>query len=200
MFPEIDQQMLDRMNVLEKLDKIDRTDGTERLKRLRQIPPDTGKFIALLAASCPTNGEFIEIGTSAGYSTMWLSLAAKELNIKIKTFEILEEKVKLAKETFNITDINQYIELVHGDFRDHTNSINEIAFCFLDAEKEIYLDCFNLIASKIIPGGLLVADNAINHYNKIKPMMDLAMADSRFDCLTVPIGKGEFLCRRSFSK
>jgi hypothetical protein len=40
---------------------------------LRQIPPETGRFLALLAASAP-KGAYIEVGTSAGYSTLWLAL------------------------------------------------------------------------------------------------------------------------------
>ncbi len=54
------------MDELEKKDAADRVDGTARFERLRQIPPVTGKFLALLAASTP-DGAWIEIGTSAGY-------------------------------------------------------------------------------------------------------------------------------------
>lgn len=185
------------MEYLEEIDKKDRNDGTQRLQRLRQIPPETGKFIAILAANCPVDGEFIEIGASAGYSTLWLSLTAKELGIKIKTFEVLPEKIKLAKETFKVTGVENYVDLIECDFLTYVNKLKKIAFCFLDAEKEIYLDCFIAIATRLIPNGLLVADNAINHYETIKPMIDIAMGDYRFDCLTVPIGKGEFICRRN---
>ncbi len=185
------------MDYLQKIDLQDRIDGTERMKRLRQIPPETGKFISLLAANCPPDGEFIEIGTSAGYSTLWLSLVAKELGIKIKTFEILPEKIKLAKETFAETGVEKYVELIEADFLTSVKTIGNVSFCFLDAEKEIYLDCFRSVASLVVPNGILIADNAINHYNSIKTMIDLALADIRFDCLTVPIGKGEFICRRN---
>ena len=197
MFTQIDKRIVSRMEYLQDIDKRDRNDGTQRLQRLRQIPPETGKFIALLAANCPENGEFIEIGTSAGYSTLWLSLAAREMGIKIKTFEILPEKIKLAKETFKVSGVENYIDLIEGDFLSYIERLKNISFCFLDAEKEIYLDCFKAIAPRLVPNGLLVADNAINHYETIKPMIDLAMEDDRFDCLIVPIGKGEFVCRKN---
>lgn len=67
MFHDIPGAVLARMQELEAIDAHDREDGTPRLKRLRQIPPETGRFIALLAASSPS-GRWIEIGTSAGYS------------------------------------------------------------------------------------------------------------------------------------
>ena len=74
MFDDIPKRILDRMQELEEIDECDRANGTARLERLRQIPPETSKLIALLAATAPA-GRFIEIGTSAGYSTLWLYLA-----------------------------------------------------------------------------------------------------------------------------
>ncbi len=195
MFHEISPEIFQRMSYLEGIDRKDRNDGTPRMRRLRQVPPETGKFISLIASNCP-NGEFIETGTSAGYSTMWLSLAAKERNIKIKTFEILPEKIKLARETLKMADIEKYVELIEGDFLEKGNRLNNIAFCFLDAEKEIYEKCFDIVSPNLVKNGFLVADNAINHYEKIKPMIDKAENDSRFDCLIVPIGNGEFICRK----
>lgn len=69
MFNEIPEKILSRMRELEEIDRRDRGDGTPRLQRLRQIPPETGRFIAVLAAAAP-DGDCIEIGTSAGYSTL----------------------------------------------------------------------------------------------------------------------------------
>jgi len=195
MFNEITGKIAARMKVLEDIDKSDRIDGTERLKRLRQIPLETGKFLSLQAANCP-DGNFIEIGTSAGYSTMWISLAAKERNIKVKTFELIEKKINLAKETFNEAGISDVIELIEGDALINLKNINDVSFCFIDCEKEIYEKCWDLVSGKIVKSGLIIADNAINHYDTIKPMIDKAMADERFDCLIVPIGKGELVCRR----
>ena len=87
MFHDIPQAMLVRMRELEQIDSIDRTDGTPRMMRLRQISPEVGKFIAIVAASAPA-GRCIEIGTSAGYSTLWLALACRSVGRKVTTFEI----------------------------------------------------------------------------------------------------------------
>ena len=46
------------------------------------------------------------------------------------------------------------------------------------------------------PAGGLVADNAINHEATLRPMLDRAKRDERVDCLIVPIGKGELVCRK----
>ena len=195
MLHNIPEPVKNRMSYLEKMDAEDRVDGTPRMERLRQIPPETGKFLSILAASAP-NGKFLEIGTSGGYSTMWIALACIERGIKIKTFEILEEKIKLAKETFQESKMVNYVELVEGDARNFLKEEINISFCFLDAEKEVYGDCYDLIVPNMIKGGLLVADNAINHYDTLKPMIEKALLDERVDALVVPIGKGELLCRK----
>lgn len=196
MFAEITDAMKKRMQLLEQIDTRDRSDGTERSQRLKQITPETGKFLALLAANCPDHGEFVEIGTSAGYSSLWISLALQQRRTKLKTFEILPEKVKLAKETFRVAGVTDRIELIEGDFLERGNTLAEIAFCFLDCEKHLYEKCFDMVSSKFVRGGLLIADNAIDHYDEVKPMIEKVQGDNRFDCLTVPIGKGEFVCRR----
>jgi len=194
-FHNIPEKLRKRMEYLEKIDSRDRNDGTPLLKRLRQIPLETGKFVSLLAASAP-KGKFIEIGTSAGYSTMWIALACKLLGTKITTFEILKEKINLAKETFKEAELEDYIELIEGDARDYLKDYNNIAFCFLDAEKEIYDECYDLVIPNMVKGGILIADNVINHYETLKPMLEKALSDQRVDALIVPIGKGELLCRK----
>jgi len=195
MYKEITAAMKARMEYLESLDRRDRNDGTERLKRLRQIPPETGRFLALLASGCPP-GEYLEIGTSAGYSAMWLSLAAKERSIRLKTFELLPEKIALAKETFRQAGIEDYVELIEGDALSNILSVGGIGFCFIDCEKEMYEECGDIVAPKVVRHGIVVADNAINHCEALKSMIDKAMGDERFDSLIVPIGKGELVCRR----
>ena len=183
------------MRHLEKIDMVDRSDGTPRLERLRQIPPETGRFIALLAAIAP-EGQYIEIGTSAGYSTLWLALACRLAGRRITTFEILDEKAELARQTFRESEVEDVVKFVHGDALEHIGDFSGISFCFLDAEKEVYGACYDAVIPKMVPGGILVADNAINHEAALRPMLDRALSDDRVDALVVPIGKGELVCRK----
>ena len=195
MFHDIPKSILDRMQHLERMDALDRKDGTPRLARLRQIPPDTGRFIAMLAASAP-EGAYVEIGTSAGYSTLWISIACRALGRSVTTYEVLPEKVKLAKETFRVAEVGDCVHLVHGDAKQYLDTMDGISFCFLDAEKEIYADCYEIVIPRLKKGGLLVADNAINHQQALAPMLARALNDERVDALIVPIAKGELVCRK----
>lgn len=195
MFHAIPQPILEQMRRLEATNTKDRMDGTPHLERLRQIPPETGRFLAMLAAIAP-KGKFIEIGTSAGYSSLYLSLACREVGARLITFELLEQKARLAQETFRLAGVDDIVELIVGDGRDHLKRFSGIAFCFLDAEKEIYRDCYNLVIPNMVSGGLLVADNVLSHADILNAFVDHAMADRRVDAVVVPIGKGELLCRR----
>ena len=198
MFSPIPEEVQARMTLLEGRDRADRLDGTEHLSRLRQVPSETGQFIALLAASAP-DGAWIEIGTSGGYSTLWLALAARERATTITTYEILEAKSALASETFEVARVRDVVTAVHGDFLDHVSNLDDISFCFLDAEKDVYTRCYEAVVERLVPGGLLVADNVISHRSELTPMIESALNDHRVDALVVPIGKGELVCRRKAS-
>lgn len=195
MFDTIPEPMRRRMSELEAVDARDRRDGTPHLQRLRQIPPETGRFLALLAANAPA-GAWVEVGSSAGYSTLWLALAAREAGATITTYELLPEKLALAQETFAQADVYDVVRLVGGDARDYLAAAADIGFCFLDAEKVVYGDCYELVVPRLLPGGLLIADNAVSHQETLQPLLERALSDPRVDALVVPIGRGELVCRK----
>jgi caffeoyl-CoA O-methyltransferase len=195
MFHAIPAAMLARMRELEAIDARDRTDGTPQQRRLRQVPATTGRFLAILAAGAPP-GPWIEIGTSAGYSTLWLALAARARGARITTYEVDPTKVALARETFRLAGVDDVVTLVEGDARERLREHDGITFCFLDAEKDVYEACYDLVVPRLASGGLLVADNVISHHEALAPFVERALADERVDAVVVPIEKGELLCRR----
>lgn len=195
MFHDIPLSILLEMQSLEAMDAQDRVDGTVRLQRLRQIPPETGRFLCLLAAESPA-GSWIEIGTSAGYSTLWLALACRERAQQITTFEIMPAKSAMARATFKSAGVTDIVTLIEDDFLNYVDRLGDISFCFLDAEKEVYAPCYEAVVPRLVPGGLLVADNAINHEETLRPVLERALSDPRVDALVVPVGKGELICRK----
>jgi len=197
MFHPIPDPVLARMRHLEALDAADRRDGTPRSHRLRQITPDTGRFLAILATMAP-EGAWVEIGTSGGYSGLWLALACRERGggQRLTTVDIDARKVAIARETFHEARVSDVVDVVHGDGRALLAGCAPIALCFLDAEKEVYGELYEAAVPRLVPGGVLIADNAISHAGALAPMLDHALGDTRVDALVVPIGKGELVCRK----
>jgi predicted O-methyltransferase YrrM len=114
----------------------------------------------------------------------------------LTTYELLADKAALARSTFEAAQVNDVISLVEGDFRDHVDELDWLSFCFLDAEKDVYLDCYKAVVPHLVTGGLFVADNVISHQSELQSFVDEALSDPRVDSLVVPIGKGELVCRK----
>ena len=195
MFNEISPSMKAVMERLEQRDHEDRHDGTPHLERLRQIPPETGKFLAIMAAGAP-DGAWIEVGTSAGYSSMWLSLACRAVRRQLTTFEVLPFKAVMARANLSESQVDDVITLIEGDFLDAADQLGPISFCFLDAEKDVYEACYAVVVPLLVSGGILICDNAISHQSDLQPLIDRASSDPRLDSVVVPIGKGELVCRK----
>jgi predicted O-methyltransferase YrrM len=194
-FHDLPAGMVERMRRLEDIDARDKTDGTPHARRLRQITPDTGRFLAVLMAGTPA-GRWVEAGTSGGYSALWMSLACRAAGRRLTTFELSEDKAAVARETFGLSGVGDEVELVVGDARDGLRAMESIAFCFLDAENAIYEEIYELVVPRLVPGGLLVADNAIRVNHGLEPFIAKALADPRVDGLVVPVGNGELVCRK----
>ncbi len=195
MFHHIPDAVLAQMRELELMDAAQRREGTPAFERLRQVPSGTGRFLALIASSAP-DGAFVEIGTSGGYSGLWISLACRALGRRLTTFEMSDAKVALATETFRKAGVDDIVTIVPGDARDNLAGQSGVSFCFLDAEKKFYEECYEAVIPALVKGGLLVADNVISHAGDLSSFLDRAESDARMDTMVVPVGSGVLLARR----
>ena len=196
MFHDMPERIKKRMTYLERLDARHRKQPEiDHFDRLRQIPPATGKFLALLASGAP-KGKWLELGTSGGYSTMWLALAAREAGRKLITFEISEAKARLARATIKAAGIEDLVGFVHGDALKHLRHYDDVAFCFLDFEKTLYPRAYAALIPNLVKSGLLVADNAISHRDDMASTIKRAFADKRVDAQIVPVGSGLLVVRK----
>ncbi|UCD20482.1 MAG: class I SAM-dependent methyltransferase [candidate division WOR-3 bacterium] len=195
MLDNVPVPMKKRMAFLEELDRRHRSGDVPPDVRLRQVPPDTGKFLACMAMMAPA-GTYLEIGTSGGYSALWISVACRELGRKLITFEVLPKKIELARETFRVAGVDDVVDLVPGDALLHLQAYKDVSFCFLDAEKECYAECYDKIVPNMVQRGILVADNVLSHKEILKEMVDDALSDQRVYAMVLPIGSGLLLCVR----
>jgi len=195
-FHNIPDAILERMRELEQLHMDQKRTDMPAFERLRQVPPITGRFLAMAALASP-EGAVVEIGTSGGYSGLWLSLACRAKGRTLTTFEVSEQKVELARETFRTAGVDDLVTVVEGDAREALPDQKDIGFCFLDAEKNLYEECYEAVVPKMVKGGILIADNLISHAGDLATFLDRAESDTRVDSMVVPVGSGLLLSLRT---
>src|SRR5713226_9824751 len=83
------------MAELEHFGKANDSATTERPRRMLNITRDTGSFLAVLVTATLAR-RVLEIGTSNGYSTLWLASAAQAIGGSVTTVELSDYKVGLA--------------------------------------------------------------------------------------------------------
>ena len=105
----------------------------------------------------------IEIGTSFGYSTIWLAAAAKEENGKVISFDILPEKIEKATENLTKAGLINNVELILGDARNFMKETSTpLDLVFLDADKRDYPEFIELSIEKLRTGGIILSDNVLD--------------------------------------
>src|ERR1044071_9585530 len=133
---------------------------TERDQRsLRSVNTDVGRLLALFAMSAPP-GVFLELGSSGGYSSLWLSLAARAKGVKLTTVDLDQKKVALAQANVSRAGASAWIDVFHGNAFDYATRFENIAICFSDIEPpEANAQIYELIVPRLVLGGWLVIDN-----------------------------------------
>lgn len=185
---------------LEHLGEANDRATSERSRRMLNITRDTGEFLSVLVRATGAR-QVLEIGTSNGYSTLWLAEAARATGGSVATVEFSEYKIGLASATFARSGLGSLISLVHDDAGRVLERSDEAAFdfVFLDSERTEYPGWWPKLRRVLRPGGLLVVDNAISHLEQMAPFTALVEADPLFTTSLVPVGNGEFLAVKASS-
>jgi predicted O-methyltransferase YrrM len=169
-------------------------DPANAATRMLNITPDTGEFLAVLVKATGAR-RILEIGTSNGYSTLWLAAAAAPVDGAVTTIELAHEKIEMARANFARAGLDTRITLLEGDAGAMLDSLFDASFdlLFLDSKRSAYLDWWPDIRRVLRPGGLLVVDNATSHAQEMAAFTAAVRADAGFTTSLVPVGKGEFL-------
>lgn len=163
----------------------------DRLHRYRNIEPESGRFLSMLIRAQQSKS-ILEIGTSTGYSTLWLAEAARQTQAMITTLEVDAERVAQAKQYATEIDLADLINFKVIDAQVYLKEEQEIFdFILLDAERDAYVSYWPHLSRLLkAKGGLLVVDNVISHAAEVEEFIALIQQDPRFIMSIVPIGAG----------
>ena len=166
---------------------------TERARRMLNITPETGQLLAILLRATGAR-QILEVGTSNGYSTIWLAWAARATGGHVTTIERAADKAVMARANFDRAGLADMITLLEGAALDVLAGLQgPYDLIFLDADRPSYLAYADALLPLLHSGGLLVTDNVVSHAHELTGFLARLQHDPTLDTVTVPIGNGEEL-------
>ncbi|MDB4939884.1 MAG: hypothetical protein JWO40_309 [Candidatus Doudnabacteria bacterium] len=155
--------------------------------KFASIPRSTGKFLSELILELKPKTIF-EVGSSVGYSTLWMALAAEQFDAKIFATEINTARIEMAKINFKSAAVENFVTLLDYDAKvvlQEWNSLSfneskQIDFVFLDAFKRDYVEYLDLLYPLLKSGGVIVIDNINTHANLLKNFFEKIETNQQF--------------------
>ena len=164
---------------------------TERARKMLNITPDTGRLLWILVHAVRARW-ILEVGTSNAYSTIWLADAARTTGGRVVTLERNPEKVRLARANLARAGLADLVDVREGSATDTLAALpGPFDLVFLDADRPSYRTYLDLTVPRLVPGGLLVADNVVSHRAELEDYLARVKSHRELVSVTVPIGKGE---------
>lgn len=141
----------------------------------------------------------LEIGTSNGYSGLWISKALKTTGGKLTTIEYYEKRQSIAIENFRKCGVLDIVRPIQGDACESIQALDEnekFDLVFIDANKREYVKYFELVKPHLTPKALIIADNIISHAEKVQTFIDAVDADDEFQYEIVEVPGGILIAYR----
>lgn len=160
-------------------------------RRLRAVGPETGQFINILAKSLPAP-TILELGTSFGYSGIWLAEAARASGGRLITMELHDYKSAHAREMAERAGLAEYIDFKIGDAVAMIGELSSgIDFVLVDLWKDLYVPCLEAFYPKLNPGAIIVADNMLRGGDdNVRQYGQVVRAKPGITSVLLPVGNG----------
>jgi predicted O-methyltransferase YrrM len=163
----------------------------EQDRRLLAVGPNTGQLINILARSleAPT---ILELGTSYGYSGIWLAEAARATGGRLITMELHDYKSAFARDMATKAGLADHVDFKVGDAVQMITELPmKVDFVLVDLWKDLYVPCLDAFYPKLNPGAIIVADNMVRPGNEhIQRYGKAVRAKPGIASVLLPVGSG----------
>jgi len=154
------------------------------------LEPETAELMSILARSSGARSA-LEIGTSNGYSTIWLAASIGPGGGKVISVDREAEKQEMARENLLRAGLADYVELRCGDATDVVKALpGPFDFVLFDADRKSAPEQLERLLPKLDRKALVLADNALSHPAEIAVYLQMVESMKEFQHLVVPVGKG----------
>ena len=135
--------------------------GERRDEFLLPVGADVGDFLRSLAVGAKA-GTILELGTSYGYSTLFLADAARQCGARVISIDSEKHKQDYAAQMLERAGLAQFVEFRCGDAVELVERSGEgFDLVLLDIWKNLYVPCFEALYPKLAQGGMMVSDNMV---------------------------------------
>lgn len=159
--------------------------------KLWSVPRKTAEMLnAMVLEHRPKT--ILELGTSAGYSTLWLAQAAKQYGGKVYTVEMAKPKIEMAKNHFQKAGLAEHIKQLEGKVSDILSGWNKgkIDFVFMDADKKNYLSYLKQLEPFLSERAVIAADNAIDFKDLMEDYLSYVSENGAYASQLIEIDNG----------
>jgi predicted O-methyltransferase YrrM len=158
--------------------------------KLWQIPRTSAKVLRAFALS-NNSKTVLELGTSAGYSGMWLASAVEENQGKVYTVELAKPKIDMAAKTFKDSGLENSVQQIEGKVSDVLKDWNkQIDMVFLDADKMNYLLYIKKFEKFLRKGSVVIADNATDFGDLMEDYIEYVSNNQNYHSFLLDIDNG----------
>ena len=186
----MEQELFEVLTELEMHDQQERQQNLPPEQRMKALHPNSAKLLAMLVISNKARN-IVEIGTSAGYSTLWLAYAASITGGKVVACEIDPTRAEQARANLVRANMADYVEILVGDARKLLRKREEsIDLVFIDGDKEQYETYFDVVYKRLGVGSMVVADNVTSDENELLDYVTYVQNHPNHESVTVPLGRG----------
>ena len=161
--------------VVDKLTELEQT-----RKDFWNLPHESANFINMLIKMNQIK-TVLEIGTSNGYSAIWICNALKETGGHLVSLEFWQKRIDLAEVNLEECKLREFATIKCGSAltliqelepKDFKNDKLELDMIFIDANKSEYIKYFELVHPLLKKGGIILADNVTSHQETTHPFME----------------------------
>ena len=167
--------------------------GERRDEFLLLVGAEVGAFLRALAIGRRPE-RILELGTSYGYSTLFLADAARECGAKVVTVDLDADKQAYAKEQLDKAGLAEFVEFRCGDALEVVAADSgPFDLVLLDVWKNLYLPCFEAVYPKLAEGGVIVSDNMIypeGARDAVRALREAIRAKPDRQTVLLPLGSG----------
>jgi predicted O-methyltransferase YrrM len=186
----MEPHLRDLLTELEAFGRSNDAREPERGNQMLNLDPVTAHLLGILVRA-GRRTRLLEIGTSNGYSTLWLAWATRPFGGRVISIDRDPAKQALADANLHRAGLRGVVELRQGDATEVVAALaGPFDFVFFDADRRSAPAQLVALLPRLAPGALVLADNALSHPDEIAGYLAAVAARPEFDQMVVPVGKG----------